>query len=122
MHGRREAQSEDWKESVGGGIKNRLELPRRHRGSLKSDSELRSKKLVADRDSGWGGELLRPSVKGYPCGAQKVTMCNRSLKQTAISLSSGEAAREDERRSKEARGSGVEPRDQVQEENCRIKE
>ena len=48
---------------------------------------------MADSDSDWTGELLRQCVKGYHCDAQNVTMCNRSLKQTAISLSSCEAAR-----------------------------
>ena len=48
---------------------------------------------MADCDSDWTGELLRQCVKGYRCDAQNVTMCNRSLKQTAISLSSREAAR-----------------------------
>ena len=33
----------------------------------------------------------RQSVTGYHCDVQNVTMCNRSLKQTAISLSSCEA-------------------------------
>ena len=38
-----------------------------------------------------GDSATRQSVTGYPCDVQNVTMCNRSLKQTAISLSSCEA-------------------------------
>ena len=37
----------------------------------------------------WAGDLVtRQSVTGYHCDVQNVTTCNRSLKQTAISLSS----------------------------------
>ena len=38
-----------------------------------------------------GDSATRQSVTGYHCDVQKVTLCNRSLKQTAISLSSCEA-------------------------------
>ena len=48
---------------------------------------------MADCDSDWAVELLRQSVTGYPHDVQNVTMRNRSLRQTAISLSSCEAAR-----------------------------
>ena len=48
--------------------------------------------LVGRSDSDWAGDLAtRQSVTGYHCDVQNVTMCNRSLKQTAISLSSCEA-------------------------------
>ena len=48
--------------------------------------------LVGRSDSDWTGDsATRQSVTGYHCGVQNVTMCNRSLKQTAISLSSCEA-------------------------------
>ena len=40
---------------------------------------------------GAGDSPTRQSVTGYHCNAQGVTMCNRSLKQIAISLSSCEA-------------------------------
>ena len=42
--------------------------------------------------SDWASDsATRQSVTGYHCNLQNVTMCNRSLKQTAISLSSCEA-------------------------------
>ena len=44
----------------------------------------------SDSDS-VGDSATRQSVKGFHCNVQGVTMCNRSLKQTAISLSSCEA-------------------------------
>ena len=48
--------------------------------------------LVGRSDSDWAGDsATRQSVTGYHCYVQGVTMCNRSLKQTAISLSSCEA-------------------------------
>ena len=48
--------------------------------------------LVGRSDSDWAGDsATRQSVPGYHCNVQGVTMCNRSLKQTAISLSSCEA-------------------------------
>ena len=48
--------------------------------------------LVGRSDSDWAGDsATRQSVTGYHCDVQNVTMCNRSLKQTAISLSSCEA-------------------------------
>ena len=48
--------------------------------------------LVGRSDSDWAGDsATRQSVTGYHCDVQIVTMCNRSLKQTAISLSSCEA-------------------------------
>ena len=48
--------------------------------------------LVGRSDSDWAGDsATRQSVTGYYCDVQSVTMCNRSLKQTAISLSSCEA-------------------------------
>ena len=48
--------------------------------------------LVGRSDSDWAGDsATRPSVTGYHCDVQNVTMCNRNLKQTAISLSSCEA-------------------------------
>ena len=44
--------------------------------------------LVFCCDSDWaGGSATRQSVTGYHCDVQNVTKCNRSLKQTAISLS-----------------------------------
>ena len=47
--------------------------------------------LVGRSDSdGAGDSATRQSVTGYHCNVQGVTMCNRSLKQTAISLSSRE--------------------------------
>ena len=42
--------------------------------------------LVGRCDSDWTGDSA-----GYHCDVQNVTMCNRSLKQTAVSLSSCEA-------------------------------
>ena len=48
--------------------------------------------IVGRSDSDWAGDsATRQSVTGYHCNVQNVTMCNRSLKQTAISLSSCEA-------------------------------
>ena len=48
--------------------------------------------LVCRSDSDWAGDsAIRESVAGFHCDVQNVTMCNRSLKQTAISLSSCEA-------------------------------
>ena len=48
--------------------------------------------LVGRSDSDWAGDsLTRHSVTGYPGNVQGVMLCNRSLKQTAISLSSCEA-------------------------------
>ena len=48
--------------------------------------------LVGRSDSDLAGDsATRQSVTGYHCDEQNVTMCNRSLKQTAISLSSCEA-------------------------------
>ena len=48
--------------------------------------------LVGRSDSDWADDsAARQSVTGYHCDVQNVTMCNRSLKQTAISLSSCEA-------------------------------
>ena len=48
--------------------------------------------LVGRSDSDWAGDsATHQSVTGYYCDVQNVTMCNRSLKQTAISLSSCEA-------------------------------
>ena len=48
--------------------------------------------LVGRRDQDWAGDsATRQSVTGYHCDEQNVTMCNRSLKQTSISLSSREA-------------------------------
>ena len=48
--------------------------------------------LVGRSDSDWAGDsATRQSVMGYHCEVQNVTMCNRSLKQTAISLSSCDA-------------------------------
>ena len=48
--------------------------------------------LVGRSDSDWAGDsATRQSVTGYHCDVQNVTMCNRSLKQTAISLNSCEA-------------------------------
>ena len=48
--------------------------------------------IVGRSDSGWARDsATRQSVTGCHCNVQKVTMCNRSLKQTAISLSSCEA-------------------------------
>ena len=48
--------------------------------------------LVGRSDSDWAGDsATRQSVTGYHCDVQNVTMCNRSLKQTATSLSSCEA-------------------------------
>ena len=44
--------------------------------------------FVRRSDSDWAGDsATRQSVTVYHCGAQNVTMCNRSLEQTAISLS-----------------------------------
>ena len=48
--------------------------------------------LVGRGDSDSAGDSARrQSVTGYQCDVQNVTLCNRSLKQTAISLSSCEA-------------------------------
>ena len=48
--------------------------------------------LLGRSDSDWAGDsATRQSVTGYHCDVQNVTMCNRSLKQTAISRSSCEA-------------------------------
>ena len=48
--------------------------------------------IVRCSDSDWAGDsATRQSVTGYHCSVQKVTMCNRSLEQTATSLSSCEA-------------------------------
>ena len=48
--------------------------------------------LVGRSESDWAGDsATRQSVAGYHCDVQNATMCNRSLKQTAISLSSCEA-------------------------------
>ena len=48
--------------------------------------------LVGPSDSYWAGDsATRQSVAGYHCNVHNVAMCNRSLKQTAISLSSCEA-------------------------------
>ena len=48
--------------------------------------------LVGRSDSDWAGDsATRQSVSGYHCDVHDVTMCNRSLTQTAISLSSCEA-------------------------------
>ena len=48
--------------------------------------------IVGCSDSDWAGDsATRHSVTGYHCDVQNVTMCNRSLKQAAISLSSCEA-------------------------------
>ena len=48
--------------------------------------------LVGRSDSDRAGDsATRQSVAGYHCHVQGVTMCNRTLKQTAISLSSCEA-------------------------------
>ena len=48
--------------------------------------------LVGRGDSDWAGDsATRQSVAGYHCDVQNMTMCNRSLKQTAISLGSCDA-------------------------------
>ena len=48
--------------------------------------------LVGRSDSDWAGDsATRQSVTGYYYDVQNVTMCNRILKQTAVSLSSCEA-------------------------------
>ena len=48
--------------------------------------------LVGRSGSDWAGDsATRQSVTGYHCDVQNVTMRNRSLKQTADSLSSCEA-------------------------------
>ena len=48
--------------------------------------------LVGRIDSDWAGDSsTRQSFTGYPCNVQVVMLCNRSLKQTAISRSSCEA-------------------------------
>ena len=48
--------------------------------------------LVGRSDSDWAGDsATRQSVTGYQCDVQNVKMCNRSLKQTAINVSSCEA-------------------------------
>ena len=47
--------------------------------------------LVGRSDSDWADDsATRQSVTGYQCDVQNVTMCNQSLKQSAISLSSCE--------------------------------
>ena len=44
--------------------------------------------LVGRSDSDWASDsATRQSVTGYHCDVQSVSMCNRSLKQTAISVS-----------------------------------
>ena len=49
--------------------------------------------IVGRSDSDWAGDsATRQSVTGYHCNVQNVTMCNRSLKQSVISLSSCETA------------------------------
>ena len=48
--------------------------------------------LVGRSGSDWAGDsATRQSVTGYHCDVQNVTTRNRSLKQTAVSLSSCEA-------------------------------
>ena len=48
--------------------------------------------LVGRSDSDWASDsATRQSVTGHHCDVQNVTMCNRSPKQTAISLTSREA-------------------------------
>ena len=48
--------------------------------------------LVGRSDSDWAGDsATRQSITGFHCNLQGVMICNRSLKQTAISLSSCEA-------------------------------
>ena len=48
--------------------------------------------IVCRSDSDWAGDsATRQSVTGYHCNVQNMTMCNRSLKQTGISLSLCEA-------------------------------
>ena len=48
--------------------------------------------IVGRSDSDWAGDsATRQCVTGYHCDVQNVTMRNRSLRQTAISLSSREA-------------------------------
>ena len=48
--------------------------------------------IVGRGDSDWAGDsATRQSDTGYHFNVQNVTMCKRSLKQTAISLSSCEA-------------------------------
>ena len=48
--------------------------------------------VVGRSDSDWAGDsATRQSVTGYHCDEQNVTTCNRSLKQSAISLSSCDA-------------------------------
>ena len=43
--------------------------------------------VVGRTDSDWAGDsATRQSVTGHQCNVQNVTMCNRSLKQAAISL------------------------------------
>ena len=47
---------------------------------------------VGRSDSDWAlDSVTRKSVTGYHCNVQEVRMCNRRLKQTAVSLSSCEA-------------------------------
>ena len=49
-------------------------------------------KIVSRSDSDWAGDsATRQSVTGYHCNVQIVTICIRSLKRTAISLSLCEA-------------------------------
>ena len=73
-------------------------MSQRHATLLSSSSLARngSKKvlleLVGRSDSDWAGDsATRQSFTGYHFDVQNVTMYNRSLKQTAISLSSCEA-------------------------------
>ena len=48
--------------------------------------------IVGRGDSDWAGDsATRQSVAGHHCNVQGVTMCNRSLKQRAVGLSSCEA-------------------------------
>ena len=48
--------------------------------------------FVGRCDSAWAlDSVTRKSVTGHHCNVQEVRMCNRSLKQTAVSLSSCEA-------------------------------
>ena len=54
--------------------------------------EPREMELVGRSDSDWAGDsATRQSVAGYHCDLRNVTMSNRTLTQTAISLSSCEA-------------------------------
>ena len=48
--------------------------------------------LVGRSDSNWAGDSAsRQNVAGHHCNVQGVMLCDRSLMQTAISLSSCEA-------------------------------